>query len=116
MFKCNLTATEDTIFYRHLDFNAGLKWGFGLAFLLVSMGSPAAPAPAGATWRSVHTAAWVLDRLIDRQDEAGRLRCRRQSVDAHDGRLPDAGSEVVCNVLVVDVHTVPHATLQRDDT
>lgn len=78
----------------------------------MSVGSAAASAPAGATWRSVSAAAGVLDRLVDRQDEAGRLRRRRQGVDLHDGRLPDAGEEVVGDVLAGDVHAKPEAALQ----
>lgn len=78
----------------------------------MSMGSPSAP--AGAPWRSIHRAAGVLDGLIHWQDEAGCLRCCRQSVDTHDGGLPDTCDKVICDVFVVDVHTVPHTALQRD--
>lgn len=88
--------------------------GFCCFASLVSMGSPAASAPAGATWRSVHTTAGVLDRLVDRQDETSCFWRRRQGVDPHYGRLPHAGDKVVCDVLVVDVHTVPHAPLTGD--
>lgn len=77
----------------------------------MSVGSPAASSPPGATRRSVCAAAGVLDRLVNRQDEAGRLRRRRQGVDLHDGRFPDAGYEVVCDVLAVDVDAVPQAAL-----
>lgn len=80
--------------------------------LLVGVWSPSPP--AGAPWRSVHAAARVLDRLVDRQDEAGGLRRRRQGVDPHDRRLPDAGDEVVGDVLVVDVHAVPNAALRQE--
>lgn len=78
------------------------------------MGVRSTPAPpsAGAARRSVHAAAGVLDGLVDRQDETGRLRCRRQGVDPHDRRLPDAGGEVVGDVLAVDVHAVPDAALR----
>lgn len=79
----------------------------------VSVGSSSAPASDGATWGSVCGAARVLDGLVYGQDEAGGLRRGRQGVDAHDGRLPDAGGEVVGDVLVVDVHAVPHTALQR---
>lgn len=88
--------------------------GFCCFASLVSMGSPAASAPAGATWRSVHSTAGVLDRLVDRQDETSCFWRRRQGVDPHYGRLPHAGDKVVCDVLVVDVHTVPHAPLTGD--
>lgn len=91
-----------------LDFNSGLK----RVVSLVSVGPPAASAPAGAPWWPVHGAARVLDGLVHGQDEAGSLGRGRQGVDAHDGRLPDAGGEVVGDVLVVDVHAVPHAALQ----
>lgn len=76
----------------------------------MGVGSPAAPPPA-APRGTVHAAAGVLDGLVDRQDETGGLGRCRQSVDAHDGRLPHAGDEVVSDVLVVDVHAVPHAAL-----
>lgn len=72
------------------------------------MGSPAAPPPPGGC---VRAAAGVLDGLVDGQDETGGLGRRRQGVDAYDGRLPHEGGEVVSDVLVVDVHAVPHAPL-----
>ena len=77
----------------------------------MSVGSPTASAPSTAWW-SVHRAAGILDRLVDRQDQAGCLRRCGQSVDPHDGRLPDTAGEVVCDVLVVDVHAVPHTALR----
>lgn len=88
--------------------------GFCRLASLVSMGSPAASAPASATWWSIHSAAGVLDRLVDRQDETSCFWRRRQGVDPHYGRLPHTGNKVVCDVLVVDVHTVPHAPLTGD--
>lgn len=73
------------------------------------VGSASAPAPAPG-W-GVHGGAGIFDGLVDGHDEAGGLGGGRQRVDAHDGRLPHAGLEVVGDVLVVDVHAVPHAAL-----
>lgn len=83
---------------------------FWIRCFLVNVRSPTAP--ASATWGCVHRAARILDRPIQGQDEARCLWCRRQSVDSHDGRLPDAGGEVVHNVFVVDVHAIPHTALR----
>lgn len=77
----------------------------------MSVGAPAASPPPGATWRSIYAAAGVLDRLVDRQDETGCLRRRCQSVDLYDGRLPHAGDEVISDILAVNIHAVPDATL-----
>ena len=79
----------------------------------MSVGSPAASAPA-ASWGTVHGASGVLDGLIHGEDQAGRLGRRRQGVDADNGRLPDARRQVVCDVLVVDVYSVPHTTLDTE--
>lgn len=78
----------------------------------MSVGSSSAPASAhGATWGAVRGAARVLDGLVHGQDEACGFRRGRQGIDANDGRLPDAGAEVVGDVLVVNVYAVPHSAL-----
>lgn len=75
--------------------------------MVVGPASPPAP-PAG---RSVHGGTGVLDGFVHGDDEAGGLRGCRQRVDAHDGRLPHAGLEVIGDVLVVHIHAVPHTSL-----
>ena len=72
---------------------------------------PSAPAAPGG--RAVDGGARVLDGLVDGQDEAGRLGGCGQGVDAHHGRLPHARDEVIRDVLVVNIHTEPHAALQE---
>jgi hypothetical protein len=72
----------------------------------------AAPAPASC-WGSVHSGAGVLDGLIYRHNKACSLRGCCQSIDPHHGWLPHKGLEVVSNVLIVDVHSIPHAPLKR---
>ena len=54
----------------------------------------------------------VLHRLVDREDEAGGLRGRRNGVDLDDRRLPNAGDVVVRNIFVHDVDSVPAAPLK----
>lgn len=73
-----------------------------------------APAAAPGAGRSVHGGPGVFDGFVHGDDEAGGLGGGRQRVDAHDGRFPHAGLEVVGDVLVVDVHAVPHPALGGD--
>jgi len=75
----------------------------------VVVGSASAPAPAAG--RGVHGGTGVFDGFVHGDDEAGGLGGRCQCIDAHDGRLPHAGLEVIGDVLVVHVHAVPHASL-----
>lgn len=85
-------------------------WGDGGGHL-VRVGASTASTSWGAAWRAVNRGAGVPDGLVHRQDEAGGLGSGGERVDAHDGRLPHARLEVVGDVLVVDVHAIPHATL-----
>lgn len=64
-------------------------------------------------WGSIHSGAGVLDSLIHRYNKACSLRSCCQGVDAHHGRLPHKGLEVVRDVLVVDVYPIPHAPLKE---
>lgn len=63
--------------------------------------------------RSIHGGAGVLDSLIHGYNKARSLRSCCQGIDAHHGWLPHKGLEVVSDVLVVDVHSVPHAPLKE---
>lgn len=79
--------------------------------ILVGMGPSTTPASTTGSWRGVNTRAGIFDGLIHREDEAGGLRGSGQSVDTYDGWLPHTCLEIICDVLVVHVHTVPRSTL-----
>ena len=73
------------------------------------------PSAAAAARRSSLAArARVLDGLVDGEDQTGGLAGGRERVHPNNGRLPDAGGQVIGHVLMLDVHAVPQARLCGD--
>lgn len=72
-----------------------------------------APSSAPATGRGIDCRTGILDGFIYRHNEASSLRCRCQSVDAHDGWLPHIGFKVIGDIFVVHIHAIPGASLMK---
>lgn len=72
---------------------------------------------------SAHTAGWhlrcilrrlgTLDGLIHGEYECSSLTSCRQSVDLDNGRLPDACLEIVGDIFLHDINTIPVVTYQN---
>lgn len=73
-------------------------------------GSTHSAARHSTSLRHVVGRLWTLDGLVDGQDQARGFTGGGQGVDLDDRRLPDTGDEVIGDVFLVDVDSVPNVS------
>ena len=58
-------------------------------------------------------AGLVLDRFVHGQDQARRLRGRREHVGLDQSRFPHERLKVIGDILIVHIHTAPDAAYKQ---